>query len=213
MNRPSRIRPRSTWGTLAGVLLVAGAGCASDMGLARMDVPDAAVGYARAADAAPVIRAQSPDAPNRRPMPGQTANRPPVYDKSLKLMTHEGSSAPMGAPVAGPVDPRMATDGPAYCPSGGCPPGYGQGGYGGGYCPTGACPPGYGMPGACHPGLGACRPGNSNTYTVRDPGCPVYPPGTAPGLGGPGTPGAMIQYPYYTTKGPDDFFHDEDGKY
>ena len=199
MNRSSRRRPRWNWGGMAGVLLVAGAGCASDMGLTRTETPDAATGFARAGDLAPVIRAQSLDGPSR------AAGRRPVREKNLKLVTHEGGAAPEGAPIAGPVDPRMATDGPAYCP-----PGYGQGGYGqGGYCPPGgACPPGH------HGyGMGWCMPGNTNTYSVKDPGCPVYPPGTGPALTGPGTPGAMIQYPYYTTKGPDDFFHDEDGRF
>ncbi|MDQ3331302.1 MAG: hypothetical protein M3552_11720, partial [Planctomycetota bacterium] len=52
-----------------------------------------------------------------------------------------------------------------------------------------------------------------HTSHYKDPGVPVYPPGTGPALTGPGSPGAVIQYPYYTTKGPDDFFLDEDGRF
>lgn len=52
-----------------------------------------------------------------------------------------------------------------------------------------------------------------HSVSYESPGMPVYPPGTGPGLTGPGSPAAIIQYPYYTTKGPDDFFLDEDGVY
>jgi len=74
-----------------------------------------------------------------------------------------------------------------YCPPGGgygqCPPGY---------CPQG-CPPGGGCPGGLlGGGLGA---GGTNYWAPQDL---AYPDQNAmPGI---------VQYPYYTLKGPDCFF-------
>ncbi|QDT64351.1 hypothetical protein [Calycomorphotria hydatis] len=67
-------------------------------------------------------------------------------------------------------------------------------------------------------------PHHKTKYGYHDPGCQVYPQGTMPGgmspiAGaappgmGPGTPPAIVQYPYATCKGPDDFFLDKDGIY
>jgi hypothetical protein len=53
----------------------------------------------------------------------------------------------------------------------------------------------------CPPDAGTCRLG-SNGYCLPSVACDhgplVYPPNP--------TPGAIVQYPYYTCKGPDDFF-------
>ena len=96
------------------------------------------------------------------------------------------------------------------------PDGYGPG-YAAGACGPGGCPPGGCPPGGCHHcGLhGAlCQPPNYNAgwypthhhwYTYHEPGrghhgggALLYPPENAPG--------AVVVYPYYTLKGPDDFF-------
>ncbi|HEX6987066.1 MAG TPA: hypothetical protein VF170_16930 [Planctomycetaceae bacterium] len=190
MNRPSRSRRLLAWGGLAGTLLAAGVGCSSTDALIRGQSPDGA-GVARAADfaAPPVIRAQSPDrAAALRPKPSH----------NTKLVSHEGVPVSSGTLADGTVVGH---------PSGYCPPD-------GAYCPPGhhgVCMPGIPCPGipcpAPHLGL------TGHTYTYRDPGVPVYPPGTGPALTGPGSPGAVVQYPYYTTKGPDDFFLDQDGRF
>jgi hypothetical protein len=148
-----------------------------------------------------LIRGQSPDdgigiarASDRPIFRGQTPDRAamPRPSHNTQLVSHEGM----------PVSGGMMADGS----------------YVGGYCPPqgGNCPPGMCMPGIPCPGIpcpGAAL-GLSGTVThYKDPGVPVYPPGTGPALTGPGSPGAIVQYPYYTTKGPDDFFLDEDGKF
>ncbi len=190
MNRQRRSRRLVAWGGLAGTLIAAGVGCSSTDALIRGQSPDA--GVARAADfrVAPVIRAQSPD----RRLPAT-----PRPSHNTRLVSHEGL----------PVSNGMVSDGtaigtypPGYCPPDGsyCPPGHG------GICLPGIPCPGIPCP-APHLGL------TGSTYTYRDPGVPVYPPGTGPALTGPGSPGAVVQYPYYTTKGPDDFFLDQDGRY
>jgi hypothetical protein len=172
-------------GGLAGTLLAAGVGCSQNSSLIRGQSPDD-VGIARAADrpAFPVFRGQSPDF---RPKPSH----------NTKLVSHEG------LPVSDDAFANGAVMSGGYCPPNACPPGGCPGG-----CP-GMCLPGIPCPGIPCPG-GACM---GSTYTYRDPGMPVYPPGTGPALTGPGSPGAVVQYPYYTTKGPDDFFLDQDGRF
>jgi hypothetical protein len=106
-----------------------------------------------------------------------------------------------------PVSSGMMADGTwvGTAPGGYCPPGYEHGHHG-----IGVPVPGVPCP-VPHFGLGMGYPGSS--YTYKDPGVPVYPPGTGPALTGPGSPAAVVQYPYYTTKGPDCFFLDQDGRY
>ena len=185
MNGPSRGRRLLALGGLAGTLLAAGVGCAQNNSLIRGQSPDD-VGIARAADrpATPLFRGQSPDA--QRPKPKH----------NTKLVSHEGA----------PVDGGMIAGDPAiqYGPAGYCPP---DGSYG----HPGVCMPGIPCPGIPVPGV--CAGFAGNTYTYKDPGVPVYPAGTGPALTGPGSPGAITQYPYYTTKGPDDFFLDQDGRF
>jgi hypothetical protein len=68
-----------------------------------------------------------------------------------------------------------------------------------------ACPPG--CNGACNDGYCQCSPRHYYTSCYDAPYCNnccnegplVYPPNP--------TPGAVVQYPYYICKGPDDFFH------
>lgn len=191
MNRPSCGRRFLAWGGLAGTLLAASVGCSQSAALVRGQSPDESVGIARAADmqAAPIFRAQSPDRAMGTPAPKPKHN--------TKLVSHEGAPVSSGTLASGEV----------------------VGGYPSGYCPPGGeyCPPhGHGMPMPGIPCPGVPCPGGALAgyhYSYKDPGCPVYPPGTGPGLTGPGTPGAVVQYPYYTTKGPDDFFLDQDGRF
>ncbi len=71
-----------------------------------------------------------------------------------------------------------------------------------GTCPNGYC--GNGCPdGWCDPCTAGCRgygwrPHHHHTFRYRQPRNLVYPPNP--------TPAAIVQYPYYTVKGPDDFF-------
>lgn len=233
MNRPSRGRRGMaqrhwTWTALAGGLLAAGLGCSQNSALVRGQSDDGMTGVARTAGFAPrparaaggpIYRAQSPDRGG----------------KNIKLVTHEGVAvSPDQAPGFDAAGGAPTYTGPIYGDGQYAPPGgqYGQPcppeGYGGGYCPPGQpCPPGYGH--ACPHGYGHGCPhgcpcldncpmlypgfGDRHAYSVKDIGTPVYPAGTGPALTGPGTPGAIVQYPYYTTKGPDDFFLDQDGRY
>jgi hypothetical protein len=73
--------------------------------------------------------------------------------------------------------------GGAGCPSGACPPG-GPG------CPSGGCPGG-----GCGPGG---HPHHGYSFSYDRPNDLVYPPANVPG-------GAVV-YPYYTLRGPSDFF-------
>lgn len=87
-----------------------------------------------------------------------------------------------------------------YGPAGYCPPGYGPPGYG----PYGYCP--HGVPCQDCPQCWAAkdwRPTHHNYFSYSEPTGLVYPPANQPP--------AVVQYPYYTVKGPDDFFLDRDG--
>lgn len=87
---------------------------------------------------------------------------------------------------------QAGVTGPGY-PSAYCPPG----GVEGAYCPPagyqGACPPGYERA-RCRTGIGQ----DKFSYGYEVPNDLVYPP--AGGVGG------AVVYPYYTHKGPSDFF-------
>lgn len=116
--------------------------------------------------------------------------------------------------------------GQSPCQNGHCPPGAmaghpGMGHPGMGYHGMGH--PGMGHPGMGHPGMGHpggmydgwnCRRPCDNgcpepervqgaNYRYVEPSCLQYP--TQPDVP------AVVQYPYYTLKGPDCFFHDSDG--
>jgi hypothetical protein len=73
-----------------------------------------------------------------------------------------------------------------HCPGGACPPG--------GYCPSGHC-------GHCGNGEIVCQPHHGRSFSYKVPDDLSYPPPTVPG-------GAVV-YPYYTHKGPSDFFRKE----
>ncbi|MEW4527581.1 MAG: hypothetical protein ACF8PG_16455 [Maioricimonas sp. JB045] len=81
----------------------------------------------------------------------------------------------------------------APCPTGNCPPAGYPGAYGAGaQCPQG-CPPH-----GCH--HKPC-PTHYHSYSYSRPRDLVYPP--------PSVPGGAVVYPYYTHKGPSDFFRAE----
>lgn len=109
-----------------------------------------------------------------------------------------------GHRFAGPSPGPMYYDGPSYdvnqggapncpscptamhgvnCPS--CPPGM----HGGSSCP--ACPQGH--------GFDVWRPTHHHTWEYNAPKGLSYP--------SPNQPPGVIQYPYYTVKGPSDFFY------
>ena len=69
-------------------------------------------------------------------------------------------------------------------------------------CPSGTCGHGgaCGHGTGCGPGCGHGCPHNYHSYAYSRPHDLVYPPRNAPG-------GAVV-YPYYTHKGPSDFFRD-----
>lgn len=85
-----------------------------------------------------------------------------------------------------------------------------QGAYGGEYGAYGAaCPPGGGCPpyGAGYPPQSECdgmlirspwHPTHHHTFSYEQPANLRYPSNQ---------PGSLVRYPYYTFKGPDDFFH------
>jgi hypothetical protein len=91
-----------------------------------------------------------------------------------------GGGCPGGCPQGG------------MCPGGACPPG----GYG---CPGGMCPGG--MCGGCGNGEIACQPHHGRSFSYKVPDDLSYPPA--------GVPGGAVVYPYYTHKGPSDFFRKE----
>ena len=101
-------------------------------------------------------------------------------------------NAGYGGPLGGQITQAGAC---GSCPSGACGPA-GNGGDCGPQC-------GFGQSGPCGAGMGMnlpCNPVHRNYYNVRMPNPQElrYP--------APNTPMAVVQYPYYTTKGPSDFF-------
>ena len=206
MHRSYRGTYALTVATLAGTILAASSSFAQT-------APD---GVARVADGrlAPAARPASPF--RGLVIRGQSPDR---QGKTTKLVSHEGAIVENSVPSTPYPGPYGCPTG--NCPTGNCPQSYGpqygqQYGQGYGNCPPGNCPPGYGDPNCphgCPGGMGMFGHQDVNNYSYRGPNMPVYPAGTGPNLSGPGTPGAVVQYPYYTTKGPDDFFHDQDGKY
>ncbi len=83
---------------------------------------------------------------------------------------------------------------PGPCPNGACPPGYGA-----------PCPPGHGpaMGGGCPTGAcgAGCGPQHYHSYSYSRPNNLVYPQAEAGNV-----PGGAVVYPYYTHRGPSDFF-------
>ncbi len=117
-----------------------------------------------------------------------------VAEMAQKLLSIVGAGmlavALSGCTAAGPSVVR------GQCPPGGsCQPGYGA-------CQPGGCPTGTCQSGNCGPG-GSCmnlpfHPVHRNYMNYQVPTNLSYPE--------PNTPAAVVQYPYYTLKGPSDFF-------
>ncbi|HVJ86454.1 MAG TPA: hypothetical protein VM452_12470 [Caulifigura sp.] len=104
------------------------------------------------------------------------------YDITHFNVGQSGQIYQSGGYIGGPGGPGCPQ--PGMCPQGGnCPPGYG--------CPTGQC----------GNGEVACQPHHGYSYSYKVPNDLVYPPANVPG-------GAVV-YPYYTHKGPSDFFRKE----
>lgn len=125
-----------------------------------------------------VIRAQSPDL---------TASIPTPADIQQGTMISYGHPA-----VAGDMGGYGCPTGDCY--SYGADYGYGggyAGGFGGGYCD---------QPWMHDGGYGYGKyPNHRHSYSYKRPKNLVYPPANSPA--------AVVQYPYYTTKGPSDFFY------
>ncbi|HEY2881301.1 MAG TPA: hypothetical protein VGJ15_02680 [Pirellulales bacterium] len=91
--------------------------------------------------------------------------------------------------------------GPGGCPSGYCPGNSGPGGCGAGGCANGGC-----AAGACAADGGPARWGR-NIQSCPVPDCYTDQRAVDAQLGGPpGPPSGQITYPYYTVRGPRDFF-------
>lgn len=124
------------------------------------------------------IRAQSPDAPAIQQGGVQAAGC--VSDNTQYIGDPNCQNCPQGY--------------------GQCPPGYGGHGFQGAYCPNGGyCPNGACQDGSCECCLKKlCENRHHHWYTYNEPKGLVYPQQNSPA--------AVVQYPYYTVRGPTDFF-------
>ena len=217
-----------------------GAADAADEGVVRLSAPAAPTADAADAEDGVVIRAQNRAGRGRRVAPKRTrrvvrrapraaatsaAPRPAVRQVAAEVP----APAPAPAPTLsyGPVpDGTVPAPGAGGAAASDCPECRGN-------CPPGGCPtclalpglPGLGCPGLGCPGGGLCRPGgyfnrggvwspqHIHNYSYNEPRGLSYPPGANPNVPGQQGPMPVVQYPYYTTKGPDDFLHDRDGQF
>ncbi len=113
---------------------------------------------------------------------------------TMRAQSPNASFASYGSPMEGGWDSCDAGGMSCDCQSGACPPGA--------MCPpgAGACPTGSCRGGKCH---GQClnlpfHPVHRNFHSYQVPRGLSYPQDDAPP--------ASYQYPYYTTRGPTDFF-------
>lgn len=172
---------RMGWGMAALLALITtGMGCAQTGPMVRGQNPDT-----------PVIAAPGPEAYGpiigSAPGYGEFKNKPKSDFKTYTGFrnNHFGYE---GGYYSGPEGYYTDYDKRAYKWGGG-----GHGGDGCPYCQNGsACPPS----GCKHCGHGC--PKNMVTYQYKWPENQVYPPAVMPP--------AMVQYPYYTFRGPTDFF-------
>lgn len=112
-------------------------------------------------------------------------NKEQYYPGHQKQVYDVGGPGAAGCP---------ACDGGQSCPPGGCPHcGFGCGhGCRGKCCLHGCC---FGCPHGCHRGC----PDHYATYSYKWPQNLVYP--------SPVLPAGVVQYPYYTLRGPTDWFY------
>ena len=145
--------------------------------------------------------AQARPTPRPMPMPG----RGPVRPVSGEF------AAPAPAPTAAPCPPGgVVADGGAVgttCPqcNQNCPPGL--------PCPCLHMGHGLFAPGGYFNRGGVWSPRHVHNYSYNEPRGLSYPPNANPAVPGQQGPMPVVQYPYYTTKGPDDFFTDRDGEF
>ena len=191
----------------------------------RLSVPAAPAAGVEGEDGV-VVRAQNRAGRGRKQIVRPTATRRPV--RRVAHQHRPAAPQPAPAPAPAPVRPvsgqyggEVIYEGPVHggVTHGGMPPGTTV-------CPqcNGNCPPGVSCPGCLGSGLfcpggyfnrgGVWSPRHVHNYSYNAPRNLSYPQGAA----NPATPGAqgpmpMVQYPYYTTKGPDDFFTDRDGEF
>lgn len=150
------------------------------------------------------VRGQSPDLDSKVEQAGHRYHQPVLAARDAvadAYREHHNTDTTY-------YSPDCQNAGHGSCPPSVYPPGY-MGAYGpagSGLCPSGACPSG-----VC--GHGGCRGGNElnwypqhhYTYSYQRPNDLVYPP--AAGMAGSaGAVGGAVVYPYYTHRGPSDFF-------
>ncbi|MFH5803124.1 hypothetical protein [Alienimonas sp. DA493] len=175
-------------------------------------------------------RSSEPARPTAQPTAPPVAPAP-VRPVSGVVESHPVHSGPVhhGPVHSGPVHSGPVHSGTVHHPAlqgephGGyadCPTCYG-------HCPPHGCPTCFGVPGLpmCPPcGLfgrahgafhhgGTFVPEHRYEYSYDAPKGLLYPPGADPRVPGKMGPMPVVQYPYYTTKGPDDYFHDRDGEF
>lgn len=171
----------------------------------------AASSFVGCAQTQPTIRGQSPAvaspaAPATAPAeyPGPIIGTAPGYSEQIvhpykRALTHQdfqlyhgfrdNNFGYEGGYYAGPQGYYTDKGRHYVANNGGCPAcEYGRG------CPQGGCPH-CGCNNGC--GYGGC-PYNYQTYSYKWPQNMVYPPDQVPA--------GMVQYPYYTLRGPTDFF-------
>ena len=201
----------------AGVIptaAVAADGPADGEAVVRLSAPAAAV---TADGEGVVIRAQ-----NRAARPAAKCKNPNCPSCRAKRAA-AARTQPRPMPAAGPVRPvsgEYVSEGPIIS--------QGQVIYEGGMtaCPqcNGQCQPGVPCPclglagGLLGPGGyfnrgGVWSPQHVHNYSYDEPRGLSYPPNANPAVPGQMGPMPVVQYPYYTTKGPDDFFTDRDGEF
>ena len=206
----------------AGVVPTAAAaadGPADGEAVVRLSAPAAPVAGADAEGV--VIRAQ-----NRAGRGRKVAERP---QPTRRVVRRQATPRPMPMPARGavrPVSGEFAATAPAPAPviahgqvvgepvattcpqcNGQCQPGV--------PCPGCLALGGHGLfaPGGYFNRGGVWTPQHVHNYSYNEPRNLLYPPNSNPAVPGQQGPMPVVQYPYYTTKGPDDFFTDRDGEF
>ncbi len=143
------------------------------------------------AQTGPVMRGQSPAALQQASFGYHGSIKEAAHDHMYGTdTTHFNVGADGQVYQSGGYAPGNCPGGcpqPGACPGGNCP---------GGYCPGAGCPTGH-----CNSGEIVCQPHHGYTFSYKAPNDLRYPPANVPG-------GAVV-YPYYTHKGPSDFFRKE----
>ncbi len=136
-----------------------------------------------------VMRGQSPTAVQQAQFGHHGSIHEAAHDHLYGYNTTHFNMGPNGPYQAGGYTGVPGCPQPGMYHGAACPPG----GHG---CPTGHCGNGH-----CGNGQVVCQPHHGYTYSYKAPSDLSYPSANVPG-------GAVI-YPYYTHKGPSDFFRKE----